>query len=533
MRKQKSLPFWITLFSLLFYFSCSKLDSEISTPKSPTSIERFFNLPTSADPRVKAIAQSIREQERDHPFLNNFTKRTGWPVWDKVKIIDQSKISSARGSSGGNSALVFIPFVQDSAITVNAVLAVRMNTADTSWRVLYASNYESFGFANTSDSTWNARDVFQFFAFFQHDIFGHTKFLIKDHRLFNTTIDTSFITLKKINGVAINSRTNRTADWFSVTECGMWQICGAPNPNDPAPARTASTNDNCWGIEICNTYYYDDGFNIIESIWSDNDGNEGNGTWANNTPCSNQPNCTAAWTPLTTYVTIDGVTYTPQSYPGMNAGYPWLWWEYQIENTEIDPNVTDNDSSMIWWDPSVSDPNTVYTQQARPNFWTMNSQYPKTSNGNDDMPSSAVCAMIGGEVLTKYNQGAANNACCLRVSRALLYSGINIPEISGQTWKGADGKNYFYYVEHLFNWLNKTFGAPDVHKTAADGAPRGTKFADHLTGLQNRGIYIMMPISRTAFRASGHASLWGGLNAIGSKNYFKDASDVYIWRLPQ
>ena len=538
MRKQ-SFPFWLALISLLFFASCRKSDFEsTTTAENPTAIDRFFKLPESADPRLKSIAQSIKSQEKEHPFLNDFTKKTGWPVWSKAKILDKSNMSGGQ-SNADNSALVYVPFVKDAAIIVNAVLAVRMNVSDTAWRLLHASNYESFGFEAATNGNWNARNVFQFFALFQHDIFGHTKFLIKDKRLFNTTSNSFIITLKERNGETVNGRTNRSLEWHEVTQCGTWQVCGAGAP--PAMPRTSSINDDCYYIDVCNTYYYDDfndpsgGTGWTGISWTSNSGGggSGSGSWANNDPCANQTNaCTAGWSPSTSYVTLDGVTYTTENYPGMNAGYPWLWWDVPQE-VEIDPNVTNNDPSMIWWDPSVTDPNTVYTQQTRPGWQNTYNNYPKNAAATDDMPSSEVCAMIGGEVLTKYNQGKANNACCLRVSRALLYSGVNIPAISGQTWQGADGKNYFYYVEHLFNWLNQTFGAPDVHKTAADGAPRGTKFADLLMGLQNRGIYIMKPTDRAAFGASGHATLWGGLNCIGGKNYFKDASDVYIWRLPQ
>lgn len=141
--------------------------------------------------------------------------------------------------------------------------------------------------------------------------------------------------------------------------------------------------------------------------------------------------------------------------------------------------------------------------------------------------------MIGGEVLAQRNAGNVNNACALRVSRALNYSGVNIPSIAGQTWQGGDNKNYFFRAEHLYNWMVKTFGQPDIHLTEADGAPNGTKFPDLLYGLQNRGIYIMKPKSVSSFGASGHTTLWGGLDCIGRHNYFSAAKDIYIWRLPQ
>jgi len=334
-------------------------------------------------------------------------------------------------------------------------------------------------------------------------------------------------------------RTNRITDEYTMTICTLNEICPpappAPPPSGDIPARIT---EDCYYNSTCNTFNWGDGgTSWTGSGWSGSSGGGSSGGWGTTTSCMNLSTgtpiaCSPGWTPYPTFVVLDGVTYTTENYPGMSWGYPWLWWENQ-SNVEIDPFVENNDPSMIWWDPNVSDPNTVYIQQTRPAWLNMYNNYPKNATATDDLPSSDVCAMIGGQVLTKYNQGLANNACCLRVSRALLYSGINIPAIPGQTWQGADGKNYFYYVEHLFNWLNKTFGAPDIHKTAADGAPQGTKFPDFLGGIQNRGIYIMKPIDRKSFGASGHATLWGGADCIGGKNYFTKASDVYIWKLPQ
>src|SRR5688500_13675539 len=79
MRKHKSFPFWIVLFTLLFYVSCRKSNHDISVVEKPTSIERFFNLPESADPRLKAIAQNIKAQENKQPFLEKIIKKAGWP----------------------------------------------------------------------------------------------------------------------------------------------------------------------------------------------------------------------------------------------------------------------------------------------------------------------------------------------------------------------------------------------------------------------------------------------------------------------
>jgi hypothetical protein len=148
-------------------------------------------------------------------------------------------------------------------------------------------------------------------------------------------------------------------------------------------------------------------------------------------------------------------------------------------------------------------------KQTKPSWDNVFKNYPKNSSGGD-LDVSNVCALIGGEL----SNSGITNACAIRVSRALNYSGITIPEIVGQTKKGGDGKNYFLYASHLKNWLSKVLGPPDIHKKVSEIGIDPSKYYDHLIGIQNRGIYIMKPKSAESFGATGHATLWGGLDWI-------------------
>ena len=198
------------------------------------------------------------------------------------------------------------------------------------------------------------------------------------------------------------------------------------------------------------------------------------------------------------------------------------------EADEKELGVSDFSPQNLWWDDNIFDQNVDYKKQTKPSWNNVFKNYPKNSSGGD-LDVSNVCALIGGEL----SSSGITNACAIRVSRALNYSGITIPEIVGQTKKGGDGKNYFLYASHLKNWLSKVLGPPDIHKKVSEIGIDPSKYYDHLIGIQNRGIYIMKPKSAESFGATGHATLWGGLDCIGGKNYFGAASDVYIWRLPQ
>lgn len=199
-----------------------------------------------------------------------------------------------------------------------------------------------------------------------------------------------------------------------------------------------------------------------------------------------------------------------------------------ITSDEKEFGASDYSPQNIWWDDDMFVQNLDYKKELKPSWDIVYKNYPKNSSGGD-MEVKDVCSLIGGEL----NNSGITNACAIRVSLALNYSGISIPEITGQTKKGSDGKNYFLYASHLKNWLNKVFGAPDIHITAAQIGLDANKYYDYLIGIQNRGIYVMKPKSSESFGATGQATLWAGLDCIGGKNYFGAASDVYIWKLPQ
>lgn len=135
---------------------------------------------------------------------------------------------------------------------------------------------------------------------------------------------------------------------------------------------------------------------------------------------------------------------------GANSGTP---------SVEFDPNITNNDPDIFWW----NDNTTAYPPQTLPTWNNMFANYPKDANGND-MPAPQVYSLVGGQVLSMYNSNpnAYANACALRVSRALNYSSVTIPNITNHTFQGSDGKYYFL--------SSAQFGALG-HTTLFDGNP--------------------------------------------------------------
>lgn len=59
-------------------------------------------------------------------------------------------------------------------------------------------------------------------------------------------------------------------------------------------------------------------------------------------------------------------------------------------STEFDPNITNNDPDVYWWDDNT----TTYPSQSLPTWANMFANYPKDANGND-MPSPQVYSLVG------------------------------------------------------------------------------------------------------------------------------------------
>lgn len=244
---RKILSFLLLLCSTFFLFTaCRK--SETSLPTEDPN--RFFNVPVDASPEAKAIAEAIKRQNSRYHFLPALSVKAGYPNWKKAKIVDyRTRTISGRSANDSlNGETVYIPFVLDSQYSTNAVLIVRINEPDTSYRLLYARNYRSFGFDTANLTQWNARNVFQLFTNFDYSIFGHTRFKILDNRLFKTPSGNGSAVLTLIPHQSPGAA-GRSATFVEIQECTDYQAC------DPV-VRTANGQD-CVTIPVCTTHYVD------------------------------------------------------------------------------------------------------------------------------------------------------------------------------------------------------------------------------------------------------------------------------------
>ncbi len=205
----------------------------------------------------------------------------------------------------------------------------------------------------------------------------------------------------------------------------------------------------------------------------------------------------------------------------------------QFENWfMVTTNGKDGDYDANYWE----NPNLVIQQQNLPSYDDFYNEFPLKNGGM--MPSSEVYQLVGGQLYNSHlaNPSGYSNACAIRVSRALNYSGVIVPNIPGQTEKGADNKNYFLSAKNLNAWMEKTFGKPTGSNrlTGAQGGINGKNFPDLLQDKQ--GVYIMIANypGPNYFGATGHADIMENGTCPDDRCYFNATGGVHfinVWEL--
>lgn len=152
------------------------------------------------------------------------------------------------------------------------------------------------------------------------------------------------------------------------------------------------------------------------------------------------------------------------------------------------------------------------------------------------MPTTQVYQLVGGSLWTSHqsNPSAYSNACSIRGSRGILYSGITIPVLrynsSQRTQKGGDNNNYILDAVSFNKFMIDKFG-DTPHKLEGEDANDITKVADLLKG--KNGIYVIVNQSHGQAGYSGHVDAI--INGICISNAYTTPNggvkSIRIWEL--
>lgn len=217
------------------------------------------------------------------------------------------------------------------------------------------------------------------------------------------------------------------------------------------------------------------------------------------------------------------------TYPNITWTLIEDWFLNKVDFIELDLGINPNNISY----------DTPLTQQNLPSFSDFVEHFPKngTSGNYSAMNTSDVYELAGGSlwISRQNNPTAYSNACSIRGSRGLIYSGIDIPVLNypgvGQrTQKGGDQKNYILDAVSFDKFMRDKFGDATYELTGAD-ANNPVKVAEMLNG--KNGIYVIINSSHALAGYSGH------VDAIINGDCISDAytdvdggvKSIRIWEL--
>lgn len=181
---------WVVLV-LTALSNCRKTDQSAKDKADVIAVNvqagRFFSDYLPGEPLARAIREFVIREDQRYHFSEEYLKKLGTPRWDKVLSFYNSKNGIINhGDDPPDSTISYVPFVKGTQIQINAALVVRTVNNDTTFRILYAREYDDPGFGETINRRPNPRDIFHLFASMEKAVFGTKRFSITDERLLTT-----------------------------------------------------------------------------------------------------------------------------------------------------------------------------------------------------------------------------------------------------------------------------------------------------------------------------------------------------------
>ncbi|MGR5485310.1 T6SS effector amidase Tae4 family protein [Vibrio alfacsensis] len=131
---------------------------------------------------------------------------------------------------------------------------------------------------------------------------------------------------------------------------------------------------------------------------------------------------------------------------------------------------------------------------------------------------------LKGEWPSLINDENYTNTCAIRLSVALLKSGISIPNQYREAMTG-EGKNLIIKVQTMSNFLTDTLGAPFWGMSKQPG--QTLNLANTVPGPGILAYHVKWA------NATGHFDIWDGQRFIGTGNpeHVKDGYELGLWKL--
>lgn len=236
-----------SLFCLLFCVKCKKSDYLQNRNIDYTLESRFFNVSDTANPVIIRIIEKVKRDNREEYFVDKFSAKNGFPIWDKSIVLQSDKFSVPNRLSNSNSidTFAYIPLVLDMDNKVNGFILAKIN-GDIEMLYTLAKDYKGYSYESSSSMLSDASKFVLTVLQLNESVFGVKEYNVTDFGLF-----TEDSVHERVSKITLGGRL-----FGASCESVVWttQYCGTPNY-----CRARGECDNCqtycWlvanTIELC------------------------------------------------------------------------------------------------------------------------------------------------------------------------------------------------------------------------------------------------------------------------------------------
>jgi hypothetical protein len=320
MKFYKPLPslFLLSLIAVLIVFtltpSCRKIH-EVQERPDDELVQKFFRVPDDANESLRSIIADIKRQEDKHHFVNQLAGKYGLPLWNKSITNPQERkntgLANGRGSGAEGPQLFLIPFQANDG-SISSYLFCAKSGEEFTYRY-YKKDRLSILYAANDTIKALREGLLSVFGFFEKKI--NNKDSLKIAGIYNKQFKKVSIS---INGEEIKPNARGTVN-TSISYLTVCYTTSGPQ------ARLQSLTMPCMTVAVYGSLL-DLGFTTSNGYSSDGtsgSGSVGSSTFPDGFVCPQ----TEWWCESGNFRIIDGILYTPESYLGIDASFPWLWWE--------------------------------------------------------------------------------------------------------------------------------------------------------------------------------------------------------------
>jgi hypothetical protein len=198
----------ISFFLLVIFTanSCKKPDVQKEQKAEISSSESFFSKTSVLEPSVERIYSILQFQDSKNPFVEEFVKKQGVPLWNYAIIqerensygtITSQSINSNSTNQQSKDTIVKIPLQLIGYKTVHGYLWCKISNNKIQLLVKDGRSYKDYGYMQNNNSSTSAEALSAELMSINNKIFGINYFEITDSKLFGNNQSKKYASFNK------------------------------------------------------------------------------------------------------------------------------------------------------------------------------------------------------------------------------------------------------------------------------------------------------------------------------------------------